>query len=77
MNPWPADPLPPPAPFDHGEPCGPDCAFARTIRADPYADAWLWCAHPANSTHLVHPGRPCARYAPAGVGPATGMPVGA
>ncbi|MBI5424411.1 MAG: hypothetical protein HZA32_09980 [Opitutae bacterium] len=51
-------------PPDDGQPCGSDCRFARTIRTDPFAEEWLWCTHPARATRLVHPGRPCERYAP-------------
>ncbi len=54
--------VPPP---DDGHSCGLDCAFAQTIRSDPFAEEWLWCAHPARATRVVHPGRPCPRYAPA------------
>lgn len=51
-------------PLESGQPCGSDCRFARTIRGDSLDDDWLWCTHPTRATRLVHPGRPCDRYAP-------------
>lgn len=51
-------------PLDRGQPCAVDCQFARTIHSDPFAEEWLWCAHPARANRLIHPGRPCERYAP-------------
>jgi len=55
-------------PLYDGQPCGSDCRFARAIHSDPFAEEWLWCTHPACDTRLVHPGRPCERYAAGGRG---------
>ncbi|HLP24058.1 MAG TPA: hypothetical protein VK477_00170, partial [Acidobacteriota bacterium] len=54
-----------PLPADAGQSCDLDCAFAQTIRSDPFAEEWLWCTHPARATRVVSPGRPCPRYRPA------------
>lgn len=48
---------------DNGQPCAQDCAYAQTIRSDPFGESWLWCTHPANTTRVVSPGRSCPRYA--------------
>lgn len=64
MNAFPETRQDTPVPIAHGHPCALDCSYARPLRNDPLAEEWLWCAHPANAQHIVHPGHPCPRYAP-------------